>query len=63
MIAIGTAETRASRACQGVCLVPDVAVALFCFCAWLGRKCERSDPRVDFYSAPSHITIVYRLNL
>ena len=40
-----------------------IVFALFYFRAWLARKCERSDPRVDFYNAPSRITIVNSLNL
>ena len=51
------------RTCKGVCSIPDVVVAIFfCFRARLARKCKRSDPCVDFYSTPSRITIVYRLN-
>ena len=59
----GTAETRTLRACEGVYLIPVESVALFCFRARLARKCERSDRRVNFYSTPSRITILYRLNL
>ena len=60
---IGTVETRTPRACEGVCSIPVVSVAHFCFRARLARKRERSDPRVDFYNTPFHITIVNSLNL
>ena len=65
---IGTADTaRTPRALEVVNSIPDVSVTsflhFFYFCARLARKCERSDPRVDFYSTPSCITFVNGLNL
>ena len=47
---------------QGSVLDPRRDRCNFCFRAPLAGKCERSDPRVDFYSKPSRILIVYRLN-
>ena len=57
---------RTPRALDVVGSIPGVSVTLFlhffCFRARLARKCERIDPRVDFYSTPSCITIVKSLN-
>ena len=65
---IGAAERACTtRALEVACSIPDVSVTLFlhffCFRARLARKCVRSDPRVDFYSTPSRITILNSLNL
>ena len=66
---IGLAEQRARCAhLEVACTSPGVSVTsfffeLFCFRARLGRKYERSDPRVDFYSTPSCIMFVKGLNL
>ena len=51
--AIGTAETHTPRALEVARSSPGVSVTSF-----LQRKCERSDPCVDFYSTLSRITIV-----
>ena len=65
---IGTADTpRMPRALEVVGSIPGVSVTsflhFFYFRAWLVcKKCERIDPRVDFYSAPSRITIIKSLN-
>ena len=47
----GTAEMRTARACEGVHMfvrAMSSPLDFFCFRARLARKCERSDPRVDF---------------
>ena len=64
---IGAAErARTARYLEVACSIPGVSVVsflhFFCFRARLARKCERSDPRVDFYSTPSRITILNGLN-
>ena len=65
--AIGLAVTLRPCACEVVCSGPPRAVTsflhFFCFRARLARKRERNDPRVDFYSTPSRITILNSLNL
>ena len=63
---IGAPAARAARALEVAGSNPGVSVTSFlnfyCFRARFARKCERSDPRVDFYSTPSRITIVKSLN-
>ena len=65
--AIGTADTRTPRALEVVCSIPGVSVTSFLrfvlLSRSLARKIARSNPRVDFYSTPSGITIVNSLNL
>ena len=64
---IGAPAARAARALEVAGSNPGVSVTSFlnfyCFRARFARKCERSDPRVYFYSTPSCVTTVNSLNL
>ena len=53
-----------ARTCDGVLIFDPRCVGdiFFFFRAGYARKCEHSDPCVDFYITPSCIAIVYCLN-